>query len=405
MIGEIRKGSRGYLRTARRRTAMADKLLIVHGGGPTAVLNASLYGALTQAKISPRIGEVYGALGGTKGLVEERFQRLDTLGENQLSLLPRTPGTAIGTSRYPLTQADYPRMRDICLKNGFRYVLFSGGNGTMESCLQFYLVSRDMGIVVAGIPKTVDNDITGTDHAPGYGSAARFAASACAAMNQDVKSLPIHVSILELMGRNAGWITASTALARRKEGDAPHMILLPERPFDQEVFLKEVEALYKKYGGVVVAASEGLKDLKGQHIVPPIFTSGRATYYGDVGTHLAGLIIQHMGIKSRSEKPGMLGRCAMEYQSHTAREEAVQAGAEAGRCVVEEQGGVMVAFERISSDPYRLRLIRIPLEQAALKERTMPDEFIAPNNMDVTPEFLTWAKPLIGGPLPEYFQW
>lgn len=384
---------------------MAEKLLIVHGGGPTAVLNASLYGVLTQAKISPRIGEVYGALGGTKGLLEERFRRLDTLAENQLAQLLHTPGTVIGTSRYPLAQPDYQRMRDICRKHGFHYVLFSGGNGTMESCLQFHLVSRDMGITVAGIPKTVDNDITGTDHAPGFGSAARFAASACAAMNQDVRSLPIHVSILELMGRNAGWITASTALARRREGDAPHMILLPERPFEEEVFLKEVEALYKRYGGVVVAASEGLKDEKGQHIVPPIFTLGRATYYGDVGTHLAGLVIQRLGIKARSEKPGMLGRCAVEYQSQTDREEAVQAGAEAVRCAVEGQGGVMVAFERISSEPYRMRLTRIPLSQAALKERTMPEEFIAKNNMDVTPEFLSWARPLIGGPLPEYFSW
>ncbi len=384
---------------------MSKKLLIVHGGGPTAVLNASLYGAVTKAGESDEISEVYGAQGGTNGLLKEKFLRLDMLSRDQLDKLRYTPGTVIGTSRFPLSEADYARMADICLQNGFQYVLFSGGNGTMDTCLKMHRACEKHGILVAGIPKTVDNDISATDHAPGYGSAARFIAMACKEVAEDVRSMPIHVSILEAMGRNAGWITAAAALARKGQEDAPHIICFPERPFDEDAFLQRVETLHQRYGGVVVVASEGLKGKSGEPVTPAIFKSGRATYYGDVGTHLAGLVIRRLGIKARSEKPGILGRASIMMQSPVDREEAVQAGAEAVRSVLEGQSGIMTGFERLSGEPYRMRIIRIPLETAALTERTLPENYIAEDGFDVTPEFLRWARPLIGGPLPEFFAW
>jgi len=384
---------------------MGKKLLVIHGGGPTCVLNASLYGAVKEAMKHEEISGVYGCMGGAGGLMKEDFRRLDNLGEEKLALLKCTPGTVIGTSRYPLYEEDYPKMMEILKKNDFGYVLMSGGNGTMDTCGRLNRACKDHGIMVNGIPKTIDNDIAITDHSPGFGSAARYIAGAVQAAGEDVKSLPIHVAVVEAMGRNAGWITASSALARKKPGDAPHLIYLPERPFDEEQFLKDVKELHERQGGVVVVASEGLKGKDGQPIVEPIFKTGRATYYGDVGTHLAGLVIKHLGIKARSEKPGLMGRAQMELQSPVDRDEAVEAGAEAVRALLEGQSGIMTGFKRISTDPYEIELIRIPLEEVMLTERTLPEEYINAEGNDVTDEFVEWARPLIGGELPEYFDW
>ena len=305
---------------------MAENVLVVHGGGPTAVINSSLYGVLEEAKESGRIEKVYGAIGGSEGILKERLLDLLQFPEEKLKLLLQTPATAIGSSRYALEQEDYEAMVDIFRKYGIRYVLLNGGNGTMDTCGKIYEVCKDAGIHVVGIPKTIDNDIAITDHTPGYGSAARYIAQTTAEVGADVKALPIHVCVVEAMGRNAGWITAASALARKKPGDAPHLIYLPERPFREEEFLEDVKRLYEEKGGVVVVASEGLKDEKGEPIVPPIFKTGRATYYGDVSAHLANLVIQKLGIKARSEKPGICGRASVALQSPVDREEAVPAG-------------------------------------------------------------------------------
>ena len=213
-------------------------------------------------------------------------------------------------------------MVDIFKKHDIKYVLLNGGNGTMDACGHIYEVCKDQDIKVVGIPKTIDNDIAMTDHSPGYGSAARFIAASTQEVGEDVKSLPIHVCIMEAMGRNAGWITAASALARRKQGDAPHLIYLPERNFNEDEFLEDVSKLQKKQGGVVVLVSEGLHDANGESIVPPIFKSERAVYYGDVSSHLANLVVKKLGVKARSEKPGLCGRASVALQSPVDREEA-----------------------------------------------------------------------------------
>lgn len=385
---------------------MPGKLLIIHGGGPTCVLNASTYGAIEEAKKHPeQIQGVYGCMGGVAGVLRRDFRRMDTLPQERLSLLMQTPGTVIGSSRHPLEEADYPKLMKILKEEGFGYVLMSGGNGTMDTCGKLNRACKEAGILVNGIPKTIDNDIQVTDHSPGFGSAARYIASAVQAAGEDVKSLPIHVCIIEAMGRNAGWITAASALARRRPGDAPHLIYLPETPFDEEAFLRDVAQLHRRLGGVVVVASEGLKNKDGKPIVPPIFQTGRATYYGDVSAYLAQLVIQKLGIKARSEKPGLLGRAQTELQSPVDRDEAALAGAEATRALAQGQGGIMSGFERLSTSPYRIRLIRIPLESVMLKERTLPRDYIASGENDVTGAFVQWARPLIGEELPRYFEW
>lgn len=385
---------------------MLNRLLIIHGGGPTCVLNASTYGVIREAQKHPeKIDGVFGCMGGVGGLLNRNFRRLDSLAQEKLERLKYTPGTVIGSSRYPLAADDYARLADVLQEEGFGYVLMSGGNGTMDTCGRLHRACAPKGILAGGVPKTVDNDISVTDHSPGFGSAARYIAGAVRAIGEDVKSLPIHVCIVEAMGRNAGWIAAASALARKDSGDAPHLIYLPERPFDEEAFLRDVKALHERQGGVVVVVSEGLKNRDGQPIVPPLFQTGRAVYYGDVSAYLAELVIRRLGVKARSEKPGLLGRAQTEMQSFVDRNEAVEAGAEAVRVLLDGQSGFMTGFKRVSTEPYRVRLIRIPLEDVTLAERTLPPEYIAPSGHDVTNAFLSWARPLLGDDFPEYFSW
>lgn len=379
-------------------------LLIVHGGAPTAVINSSLYGAVTEAKKHPEIDKVYGAVGGSGGVLREQFCELSAVPEQTLRLLLQTPASAIGTSRDPLGPQDYANMADICKKHNIRWVLFNGGNGSMDACGKLYkaCVAAGADVRVVGIPKTIDNDIAVTDHAPGFGSAARYIAAVTSEISQDVRALPIHVCVVEAMGRNAGWIAAASALARSDNGDGPDLIYLPERPFNEEEFLQKVGDLYRKKGGVTVVTSEGLCNPDGSSIVPPIFQVGRSVYYGDVSAHLANLVIQKLGIKARSEKPGIAGRASIAFQSTVDRDEAVMAGAEACRAAVAGENGVMVGFRRLPGPDYSAETFLIPVEQVMLHERTLPQEYISADGRDVTPAFLEWCRPLIGEELRQF---
>ncbi len=383
---------------------MAENVLVVHGGGPTAVINSSLYGVLEEAKASGRIDKVYGAMGGSEAIFKERFFDLLQFPEEKLKLLLETPATAIGSSRYAMEEEDYKAMPAIFKKYDIKYVLLNGGNGTMDTCGKIYHACEGQGINVVGIPKTIDNDIAITDHTPGYGSAARYIAATTAEVGVDVKSLPIHVCVIEAMGRNAGWITAASALARKNPGDAPHLIYLPEFPFNEEEFLEDVKKLYDKLGGVVVVASEGLKDEKGEPIVPPIFKSGRATYYGDVSAHLANLVVKKLGIKARSEKPGICGRASIAWQSPVDRDEAVLAGREALKAAMNGESGVMIGFIRDETEDgsYKIHVERIPIEQVMLYERVIPESYVNERRNDVTEEFVNWCRPLIGPELRDF---
>lgn len=378
-------------------------VLVVHGGGPTAVLNASLYGVIREAGEHGGIGHVYGAIGGSEAILRERFLDLAVYPEEKLKLLLTTPGTAIGSSRYALKQEDYEAMTGIFRKHDIRYVLLSGGNGTMDTCGKIHRACGKAGIHVVGIPKTVDNDIAVTDHTPGFGSAARYLAETVAEIGMDVKSLPIHVCVVEAMGRNAGWLAASSALARRKPGDAPHLIYLPERPFCEEEFLEDVRRLHEEKGGVVAVVSEGLRREDGEPVVPPIYQTGRSVYYGDVSAYLAELVIRRLGIKARSEKPGLCGRASVALQSPVDRDEAVLAGREALRAAMRGEGGTMVGFLREGgTGEYRVSLKMIPVQEVMLHEKTLPGEYINRRGNDVSREFVEWCRPLTGSGAPEY---
>jgi 6-phosphofructokinase len=382
---------------------MKENLLIVHGGGPTAVINASLYGAVEEARRSGQVGRILAAKNGTGGLLKEEFIDLTDVPEEKLRLLLQTPGSAIGTSRDQLEQPEYEAMARILEKHDIHKVLMNGGNGTMDTCGKLYKTCKAMGndILVMGIPKTMDNDLAITDHAPGYGSAARYVAESTKELVQDVKGLPIHVVVLEVSGRNAGWITAASALAADGNGEGPDLIYLPERPFDEDRFISDVKRLLEKKKGIVVVASEGLKDKDGNPIVEPIFKVGRSTYFGDVGTHLANVVIRRLGYKARGEKPGLLGRCSILMQSTVDREEARLAGELACQALLRGETGKMVGFKRISTEPYQVEPILIDIDEVMLHEKTLPDEFINADGNGVTEAFKTWARPLIGQGLDE----
>ncbi len=381
---------------------MKKNVLVIHGGGPTPVINASLYGVICEARKHPELGRVYGAIGGTGAVFSESFLDLTAFSEEKLRLLLQTPSSAIGSSRYPLYEEDYKKMPAIFEKHQIGYVLLNGGNGTMDACEHIYEVCKERGIAVVGIPKTVDNDIAMTDHVPGYGSAARYLATTVHEVAEDVRSLPIHVSVVEAMGRNAGWITAASALARRKKGDAPHLIYVPERPFDEDAFLEDVDRLWKKENGVVVVASEGLKNKSGDVIVPPIFTSGRAIYYGAVRAYLAELVIKKLGIKARSEKPGICGRSSVTLQSKVDVEEAILVGKESLLAAMNGGSGHMIGLKRKEGAEYEIETILVPLKDVMLYERKLPENYINERGNDVTDAFVQWCEPLIGGPIPEF---
>ena len=382
---------------------MGDNILIVHGGGPTSVINASLYGAVKEAKKYKEIEHIYAAKNGTGGLMREELIELENVPDEKLELLLNTPGSAIGTSRDQIEQAEYDRMIEVLIKKNIKYVLFNGGNGSMDTCGKLYknCQARGLDIRVMGIPKTHDNDIAITDHSPGYGSIARYMAQSVTEVAADVKGLPIHVVVIEALGRNAGWTTAASALADDGDGVGPDLIYLPERPFDEDKFLDDVKKLLEKKSGIVVVASEGLRDKDGKPIVEPIFQVGRATYFGDVSQHLANLIIKKLGYKARGEKPGLVGRAAAHEQSPVDREEAVLAGKMACEAIMNGESGKMVAFERVSTEPYEMKPFLVDIDKVMMYERTMPDEYINEEGNGVTEAFKEWCRPLIGGELPK----
>lgn len=376
--------------------------MIVHGGGPTVVLNASLYGVIEEAKDSGKINHIYGAENGTRGFIEQRWIELENIPEEDLKLLLQTPGTAIGTSRDSILREDYEKMADILETRQIKYVLFNGGNGTMDTCGKLHetCVRRNMDVRIMGIPKTTDNDIAVTDHSPGFGSAARYMAVCTQELCADVRSLPIHVVVMEASGRNAGWIAAASALAG-ENGYGPDLIYLPERTFHEEKFIDDVRKLLAEKSGIVVVVSEGLTDCEGKPVMKPVFQTDRATYFGEVSSHLANLVIRKLGYKARGEKPGLLGRASVGLQSRVDCEEAVRAGREACRAALAGESGKMAAFRRVSDKPYQMEIFLADIKEVMMYEKRMPDNFINAEGNGVTRSFIEWCRPLIGEELPK----
>ena len=375
---------------------LKGNMLIAHGGGPTPVINSSLLGAVHEAKKRPEIETIYGARFGAEGILAGDLIDLGEVPNGQLDLLARTPASAIGSCRRKLTDADYPAVLECFKKFNIRYFFYNGGNDSMDTCNKVYQLACESGyeLNVIGIPKTIDNDLAVTDHCPGFGSAAKYAAASSLELAQDAAALPIHVVVMEMMGRNAGWITAASALFTDLM-PCEHLVYLPETDFNKDEFLAAVKEKWAKGRGLLVTVSEGIHYAGGV----PVADSGIVDGFGHkvpggAAQTLSDMIMNETGIKSRSEKPGLLGRTSVALMSDVDQKEAELAGAVAVRSAVEGKTGFMVGFKTVREPEYKTETVLIPLEQVANAEKTFPLEWITPGG--VTDEFRAYCRPLIG---------
>ena len=376
---------------------LKGNMLIAHGGGPTPVINSSLLGAVREAKLHGEIETIYGARFGAEGILAGDLIDLGKFADEDLALLAKTPASALGSCRRKLTDADYPAVLECFKKFNIRYFFYNGGNDSMDTCNKIYNLSVETGyeLRVIGIPKTIDNDLDVTDHCPGFGSAAKYAAVSALELAQDASALPIHVVVMEMMGRNAGWITAASALYADLM-PCEHLVYLPEVAFDKEKFLAAVKEKWAKGRGLLVTISEGIHYADGS----PVADSGVVDGFGHkvpggAAQALSDMIMQETGLKSRSEKPGLLGRVSVGLMSEIDQKEAEEAGACAVRSAVEGQTGFMVGFET-TRNPYSSKTILIPLEKVANAEKKFPLEWIGEDGASIKPEFKAYCEPLLG---------
>ena len=376
---------------------LKGNMLIAHGGGPTPVINSSLLGAVREAKLHGEIETIYGARFGAEGILAGDLIDLGKFADEDLALLAKTPASALGSCRRKLTDADYPAVLECFKKFNIRYFFYNGGNDSMDTCNKIYNLSVETGyeLRVIGIPKTIDNDLDVTDHRPGFGSAAKYAAVSALELAQDASALPIHVVVMEMMGRNAGWITAASALYADLM-PCEHLVYLPEVAFDKEKFLAAVKEKWAKGRGLLVTISEGIHYADGS----PVADSGVVDGFGHkvpggAAQALSDMIMQETGLKSRSEKPGLLGRVSVGLMSEIDQKEAEEAGACAVRSAVEGKTGFMVGFET-TRNPYASKTILIPLEKVANAEKKFPLEWIGEDGASIKPEFKAYCEPLLG---------
>ena len=378
---------------------MSGAALVLHGGGPTAVLNASLAGLALALPLELHRVPLHAARFGMDGLLSGNIVPLDGLSPARWEAIRETPASAIGSSRRPLTPSELDRACDILQGRGIRWIFPTGGNGTQRMALALYARSKEAGspFQVIGIPKTIDNDIPGTWCTPGYGSVARQFAFATRDLGLDNRALPSPVTVLETLGRDTGWVTAATVLARTHPGDAPHLVYLPESRLSLDYIATAVDRCVKRLGRCVVTVCEGLRDETGQPFGADVQTDrdGIQRLAANLGHTLARLLADRIGVRVRSEKPGLTARCGSLAASQPDRALAEACGRAAARYAREGLSGVMVALDSA------LRCTPVSLETAASGLRPFPEEWILDG--DIAPGFLEYCRPLTGAipPLPD----
>jgi 6-phosphofructokinase len=389
----------------------AGNLIVVQGGGPTAVFNASLYGVVRQAQIHGRFGRILGARHGVEGLLDGDFADMGSLDDGLIERLPFTPGAALGSSRLLLSPDQFERTLATLRRNDARGLVFIGGDGSMTAARRLAELIADAGddVAVIGVPKTVDNDVAGTDRAPGFASAARYVAQTVRDLGVDVRSLPVPVSIFETMGRDAGWLAGSALLAREDpddDCDAPHLVYLAETPFDVDAFLGAIDATVRRLGWAVAVVSEGVRGADGELVFltdegAQRDAVGRALP-GDVGSRLAGEVASKLHLRCRSEKPGLCGRSSILHVSTVDRRDAECVGRAAVDAVLTGQRSVMVALQPWRSDDNGPSVHLVPLETVAGRHKRVPTQWISPAAAAVSEPFIDYVRPLLGPPLLDY---
>ena len=382
--------------------------IIGQSGGPTAVINASVLGAVQTALNAPQITRVLGAAHGITGVLNGQLYDMGQEDPEELALLKFTPASALGTCRYKMKDpdvdpTDYEKILETFKKFDVRYFFYNGGNDSMDTCNKISKFMQKSGYEcrVMGIPKTIDNDLFGTDHCPGFASAAKYIATSCMEVKRDACCYDTGmVTIIEVMGRHAGWLTAAAALSGYA-GDGPDLIYLPEVAFDIDTFLNDVESIYKATGKCLVVVSEGIHDKDGKFI-SEAKTNGNDGFghaqLGGLANKLAEVVRGRINAKVRAIEPSLLQRCATHLASTTDANEAYAAGKAAVEAAVSGDTDKMVAFERATEDGhYVCHTKLLPLESVANFERKVPREWINAAGNGVEQAFIDYALPLIQG--------
>ena len=382
--------------------------IIGQSGGPTAVINASAQGVIQTALKADCITRVLGAAHGIKGVLEDKLYDMGQEDSAELDLLKSTPSSALGSCRYKLADpdvndTDYRRILEVFKKYDVRYFFYNGGNDSMDTCNKISKYMQKVGYEcrIMGVPKTIDNDLNGTDHCPGFASAAKYIATSCAEVWQDAHVYDTGmVTIIEIMGRHAGWLAGSAALASLT-GCGPDLVYLPETDFDMERFLADVKSVYDQNGNCLVAVSEGIHYADGT-FVSEAKTSATDGFghaqLGGLASHLASAVKEAFGVKVRGIELSLLQRCGAHLDSKTDAEEALLAGSAAVQAAVEGFTDKMVAFRCTrSEDGYRCETILEPLDIVANFEKKVPREWINEAGNGVNQQFIDYVLPLIQG--------
>ena len=390
---------------------MKKNAIVGQSGGPTAVINASLYGVVYEAlNREDVIGTIYGMINGIEGFLNENMMDMKPFEVNgELELIKTTPGSYLGSCRYKLpedlTDAVYPQLFEKFEKYNIGYFFYIGGNDSMDtvSKLSRYAETVNSEIRFIGIPKTIDNDLVLTDHTPGFGSAAKYVASTVReiAIDASVYDNKKSVTIVEIMGRHAGWLAAASVLARKFEGDNPVLIYLPEVAFDQEQFLADVQKAFEHTSNVVVCISEGINDGNGKFVCELASDVGTDTFGHKMltgsGKYLENLVKEKLGIKVRSVELNVCQRCSSSCLSATDLDEAAASGRFAVSAALDGETGKMINFIRKSDDPYILEFGTADVNEICNKEKAVPEEWITKDSSDIGDEFIAYARPLIQG--------
>lgn len=394
---------------------MKKNMIIGQSGGPTAVINSSLAGAIEFGLQSEKVGNIYGMINGIEGLMEENIISLSAMFRNlphELNRLKHSPAMFLGSCRFKLSNSreEFDRIFEVLEFYEIGYFIYIGGNDSMDTVkkLSEYAAQNGVDIKVVGIPKTIDNDLVGIDHSPGFGSAAKYIATCVREVAYDTSIYSIKsVHIIEAMGRNAGWLTASSVLARQDNMPAPHLVYLPEKPFSVKRFVEDVRAQLEEYNSVVVVVSEGIKDENGNYISAAQSTDadkfGHARLSG-TGAYLKTVIENEIGCKVRALEPSVLQRSAGHIASLNDVNEAFNLGSVAVRAATEGKTGVFSTLRRTSDKPYCVEYDIEKVEVVANREKTVPLEWINEDGNDVTDEMVTYLKPLIRGTVQTPFR-
>ena len=390
---------------------MKKNVIVGQSGGPTAVINASLYGVVYEAlNREDACGTVYGMINGIEGFLNDQIMDMEPLERSgELELIKTTPGSYLGSCRYKLPEdlgdEVYPKLFEKFEQYGIGYFFYIGGNDSMDtvSKLSRYAEKTGSDIRFMGIPKTIDNDLVRTDHTPGFGSAAKYVSSTVReiAIDASVYDNKKSVTIVEIMGRHAGWLTAASVLARKFEGDNPVLIYLPETAFDPEKFISDVKEALEKVPNLVVCISEGINDGNGTFICElasdvGVDNFGHKMLTGS-GKYLENLVKEKIGVKVRSIELNVCQRCSSAMLSATDQKEAIASGAYGVKCAIEGETGKMIGFSRLAGEDYKIDYVAEDVNLICNQEKTVPLEWITGNGSDIGQEFIDYALPLIKG--------